>query len=116
MAIPPIANVEIISRSATEDDTIQMVGSFKLQPRPPRHFHFGPQPNQPSRIHHFDPPKVQAIPNPQFLARELWPRGIHVAHIVLDGGFADPSLGGMFGSLKGADFAPYTSRIRVSKF
>jgi predicted outer membrane repeat protein len=29
----------------------------------------------------------------QSLARELWPRGIHVAHIVLDGGFADLSLG-----------------------
>jgi NAD(P)-dependent dehydrogenase (short-subunit alcohol dehydrogenase family) len=29
----------------------------------------------------------------QSLARELWPRGIHVAHIVLDGGFADLSVG-----------------------
>jgi hypothetical protein len=29
----------------------------------------------------------------QSLARELWPKGIHVAHIVLDGGFADLSLG-----------------------
>ncbi len=29
----------------------------------------------------------------QSLARELWPRGIHVAHIVLDGGFADLSQG-----------------------
>ena len=29
----------------------------------------------------------------QSLARELWPRGIHVAHVVLDGVFADLSRG-----------------------
>ena len=29
----------------------------------------------------------------QSLARELWPQGIHVAHVVLDGGFADLSMG-----------------------
>ena len=29
----------------------------------------------------------------QSLARELWPRGIHVAHVVIDGGIGDPADG-----------------------